>query len=73
MNDVGAEALIIFGTYLQVPVEAAYLYDAVMIYAKALRDVLDKGQDPRNGSAIFENIKNRPYRSIQGYHVSPTY
>ncbi|XP_035707425.1 guanylate cyclase 32E isoform X2 [Folsomia candida] len=53
----------------QVPVEAAYLYDAVMIYAKALRDVLDKGQDPRNGSAIFENIKNRPYRSIQGYHV----
>jgi guanylate cyclase, other len=46
--------------------EAAYLYDAVQLYAKALCDVLDGGGDPRNGSAIIESIKGRTYVSAMG-------
>ncbi|XP_059481353.1 guanylate cyclase 32E-like isoform X2 [Neocloeon triangulifer] len=47
--------------------EAAYLYDAVQLYAKALCDVLDGGGDPRNGTAIIESIKGRTYVSAMGY------
>ncbi|XP_071444038.1 guanylate cyclase 32E [Hetaerina americana] len=54
---------------LTVPIGAAHLYDAVMIYARALSEVLQNGDDPRNGSAILERIKNRSYHSVQGYDV----
>ena len=46
--------------------EAAYLYDAVNLYARALAEVLDVGGDPRNGSAIFEAIRGRTYVSAMG-------
>nr|CAH7759578.1 unnamed protein product [Callosobruchus chinensis] len=36
---------------ISVPIQAAYLYDAIMIYAKAVTEVLENNQDPRNGSA----------------------
>lgn len=53
--------------WLQLRPEAAYLYDAVHLYAKALCDVLDGGGDPRNGSAIIESIKGRTYVSAMGW------
>ncbi|KAK9753824.1 Receptor family ligand binding region [Popillia japonica] len=49
--------------------EAAFLYDAVHIYAKALQKVLKKGEDPKNGTAIINYMKRTCYRSAMGYMV----
>ncbi|KAJ8923190.1 hypothetical protein NQ315_001744 [Exocentrus adspersus] len=54
---------------ISVPIQAAYLYDAVMIYARALTEVFQNNEDPRNGTAILHRIINRTYHSIQGYDV----
>lgn len=51
------------------PIQAAYLYDAVMIYARALTEIFQNNEDPRNGTAILQRIINRSYHSIQGYDV----
>jgi len=48
---------------MQVPIYAAYLYDAVNVYARALEEALEKGVNPRNGSAIVERIRGRTYDS----------
>jgi len=40
-----------------------------MIYARALTEVLQNGEDPRNGSAILQKIRNRSYHSVQGFDV----
>lgn len=48
---------------IQVPADAAYLYDAVHIYARALNECLIDENNPRDGKLIFEYIKNRPYKS----------
>ncbi|XP_017052054.1 speract receptor isoform X2 [Drosophila ficusphila] len=58
-----------FGGAKQISAEAAYLYDAVHLYAKALMEVLDSGGRPKNGSAIVAAIKGSRYRSAMGYHV----
>ncbi|XP_017128461.1 speract receptor isoform X2 [Drosophila elegans] len=58
-----------FGGAKQISAEAAYLYDAVHLYAKALMEVQDAGGRPRNGSAIVAAIKGSRYRSAMGYHV----
>lgn len=50
----------------QISAEAAYLYDAVHLYAKALMEVMDTGGRPRNGSAIVAAIKGSRYRSAMG-------
>nr|CAD7442116.1 unnamed protein product [Timema bartmani] len=55
--------------FRSVPVDAAHLYDAVMIYARALTEVFENGDDPRDGSAILKRIRNRSYHSVQGYDV----
>jgi len=47
----------------QVPIYAAYLYDAVNVYARALKEALDDGIKPENGSAIVDRIKGRTYDS----------
>ena len=47
----------------QPSVYAAYLYDAVMIYAQALDEVLKAGGDKRNGTAIMEQIRGRRFDS----------
>ena len=52
------------------PIHAAYAYDAVLLYARALTEAKAEGIDPRNGTAIFEKIKSRPYTSILGHQVS---
>ncbi|KAH8378938.1 hypothetical protein KR009_002164 [Drosophila setifemur] len=59
----------LFGGAKQISAEAAYLYDAVHLYAKALLQVLDSGGRPRNGSAIVSAIKGSRYLSAMGYHV----
>ncbi|XP_039285437.1 guanylate cyclase 32E [Nilaparvata lugens] len=58
----------IFDT-IQIPIHAAHLYDAVMIYARALTEIFKNGEDPRNGSAIVKRILNRSYDSVQGHTV----
>lgn len=55
---------------LQVPIEATYLYDAVMIYARALTEIFQSNEDPKNGTAILTRILNRSYHSIKGYDVN---
>jgi hypothetical protein len=50
----------------QIRAEAAYLYDAVNLYAQAVLDLLDRNQDPRNGTAVINAIKGRNYRSAMG-------
>lgn len=52
------------------PIHAAYLYDAVIIYARALTELLKENRDPKNGTAVLERILNRSYSSIQGFDVS---
>jgi len=48
---------------VQVPIYASYLYDAVSLYARALRQTLDEQVDVRDGAAILAKIKGRIYES----------
>lgn len=50
----------------QIPVEAAWLHDAVWVYARALAAVLSMGEDPHNGRAIAAQMRNTTYRSVMG-------
>ncbi|XP_059085457.1 guanylate cyclase 32E-like [Tigriopus californicus] len=54
---------------LQLRREAAYLYDAVKLYAESLKIVLLQGGDPFNGSLIIQNLVNQTYFSAMGYKV----
>ncbi|PIK45496.1 putative speract receptor [Apostichopus japonicus] len=54
------------GLDLDVPIEAAFLYDAVMLYALALNTTLSDGECARNGTAVMNNMFNRTYESITG-------
>ncbi|XP_077283133.1 guanylate cyclase 32E [Arctopsyche grandis] len=47
--------------------EAAFLYDAIHLYAGALLNALREGQNPRNGTYIIASIKNTHYHSAMGY------
>ncbi|XP_052770331.1 receptor-type guanylate cyclase Gyc76C-like [Mya arenaria] len=48
---------------------AAYLYDAVLLYAKAVHEVIEAAGSVTNGTAIVEKILDTNYTSIQGYQV----
>ncbi|XP_053684582.1 receptor-type guanylate cyclase Gyc76C [Sabethes cyaneus] len=61
--------LVYFGGVKQIRAEAAYLYDAVHLYANALLRVLLDGGNPKNGTAIIEAIKGRAYMSAMGYLI----
>jgi len=52
----------------QVPIYAAYLYDAVNLYAHALDEVLQEGGNIRNGTAIIEKVIGRTYKSKLNYN-----
>ena len=41
--------------------EAAFLYDAVKLYSKSLKESLENGEDVFNGTRIIERLKNRSY------------
>ncbi|ELU09058.1 hypothetical protein CAPTEDRAFT_121651 [Capitella teleta] len=47
--------------------EAAYLYDAVWIYARAADAVIRAGGDPSDGRLIFQHMKGSTYKSAMGY------
>lgn len=42
---------------------AVYLYDAVHLYALALNKTFANQQDPRNGTAVFNNMKRTEFES----------
>lgn len=46
--------------------EAAFLYDAVHLYADALIYCLENHRDPKNGTEIINAIKGRSYQSAMG-------
>lgn len=48
---------------LQLRTEAAYLYDAVWLYARTAHKILEQGGDIRNGTLIIENLINVTYKS----------
>ncbi|CAH0720734.1 unnamed protein product, partial [Brenthis ino] len=52
-----------------IPVEAAWLHDAVWVYARALADVLRTGEGARDGRAIAMRMRNTTYRSVMGYWI----
>ncbi|XP_065090662.1 guanylate cyclase 32E [Ochlerotatus camptorhynchus] len=54
---------------IQVPIYAAHLYDAVLIYARAATEVIQAGGNLHDGRQIMRHILNRPYHSIQGFDV----
>ncbi|XP_070580962.1 guanylate cyclase 32E-like [Ptychodera flava] len=54
------------GSIRIIPIEAAYLYDAVKLFAVSLTEVLEENGSAYNGSAIIEKIKNRSYESVTG-------
>ena len=47
----------------QIPPEAAYLYDAVWIYARAAHKAITNGQEPSDGRKILDFIKGTTYQS----------
>lgn len=51
---------------LQIRAEAAYLYDAVHLYVRALMTLLAEGRNPRNGTAVVDCIKGTHYKSAMG-------
>lgn len=52
-----------------ISISAAHLYDAVMVYSRAATEVIRKGGDIGDGSAIMAEIFNRTFRSLQGFDV----
>ncbi|KAH9502278.1 Guanylate cyclase 32E [Bulinus truncatus] len=54
---------------VQIPVFAAYLYDSVMLYARALQEVITQGKTPKDGAAVFSKLRERRFQSIQGHEV----
>ncbi|XP_037521917.2 guanylate cyclase 32E [Rhipicephalus sanguineus] len=53
----------------KIPSEGAYLYDAVMVYARAVNACVEHGGDFRNGKHLFEHMRGRSYQSAMGYMV----
>ncbi|XP_076457284.1 speract receptor-like [Babylonia areolata] len=51
----------------KIRVEAAYLYDAVWLYARAAHRVLESGGNLYDGREIIANIINQTYKSAFGY------
>ena len=49
--------------------EAAYLYDAVMLYVRALNKLLSAKSNPRNGKLVIDSLIGRSYMSAMGYNV----
>jgi hypothetical protein len=53
-----------------ISVRAAYLYDAVIVYAQAATKMLANGGDLRNGRLLMQKyVFNKKYTSKQGFQV----
>ncbi|GFO22234.1 hypothetical protein PoB_004873900, partial [Plakobranchus ocellatus] len=59
----------LLGIEVTIPVYAAYLYDSVLLYARALHDVLMGGGSADDGALVFDKMKDRTFMSIQGHEV----
>lgn len=54
-----------------IPAKAAYLYDAVLVYAKAATKVLERNGNLRDGKALMQKyVFNKTFTSKQGFEVS---
>ncbi|XP_076054851.1 guanylate cyclase 32E-like [Oratosquilla oratoria] len=62
-------AVMQFGGLKRIRAEAAYLYDAVHLYARTLNATLQEGKDPQDGRAIIRRILGTSYKSAMGYMV----
>ncbi|XP_035826750.1 guanylate cyclase 32E [Aplysia californica] len=58
----------LLGIKVKIPVFAAYLYDSVLLYAKALHAVLAAGGSPQDGDLVFDQLRDTTFRSIQGHY-----
>lgn len=56
-----------FNFQRKISVYAAYLYDAVILYAKAAHQHLEEGGEITNGTAIIQKILGSNYVGIQGF------
>ncbi|XP_043212329.1 guanylate cyclase 32E-like, partial [Amphibalanus amphitrite] len=54
---------------MKVPVSAAHAYDAVLMYARAVTEVLAAKDDPTNGTAVLQRIRGHNFMSLRGYTV----
>uniref|UniRef100_A0A6P4EU06 Guanylate cyclase n=1 Tax=Drosophila rhopaloa TaxID=1041015 RepID=A0A6P4EU06_DRORH len=54
---------------ISVPIYGLHLYDSVMIYVRAISEVLKQGGDIYDGNLVMSHIFNRSYHSIQGFDV----
>ena len=54
---------------LDIRPEAAYLYDAVMLYVKAVNDLEDQGLNYKDGRQVTRALLGRSYQSALGYKV----
>ncbi|KAH8242006.1 hypothetical protein KR038_001056 [Drosophila bunnanda] len=54
---------------ISVPIYGLHLYDSVMIYVRAITEVLQHGGDIYDGNLVMSHIFNRSYHSIQGFDV----
>ncbi|XP_030024263.1 speract receptor isoform X1 [Manduca sexta] len=61
--------LLSFGGGKVIPVEAAWLHDAVWVYARGLAAALSTGEGSRDGRAIAARMRNNTYRSVMGYWI----
>ena len=44
---------------------SAFLYDAVLLYAIALNETIDKGLDPRSGIVVAKGMRAKVFRGEQ--------
>ncbi|GBP39048.1 Guanylate cyclase 32E [Eumeta japonica] len=54
----------------KVPIEAAHLYDAVGLWARAATAALRAGVPPTDGALLMKLLRPTTYRSVQGFDVS---
>ncbi|XP_049868984.1 guanylate cyclase 32E-like [Pectinophora gossypiella] len=53
-----------------VSIEAAHLYDAVILWARAATKALKTGLSPTDGAGLMRYLKPTTYRSVQGFDVN---
>lgn len=51
---------------LQVSPYSAYLHDAVLLYARGLKDVLKVGGDPQDGQQLLRTLKEKSHIRFHG-------
>ncbi|XP_035432904.2 guanylate cyclase 32E isoform X2 [Spodoptera frugiperda] len=53
-----------------VSIEAAHLYDAVTLWARAATAVMQSGLPPTDGATLMQLLRPTTYRSVQGFDVN---